>query len=148
MSPYYQKLRKAAGDALLLIPGVAAIVHDEERRLLLVEKHNGSWSLPAGAIEPGESPAESVARELYEETGLTCEHARLLACLGGRDFRLTYPNGHQVEHTVALYHCLTSRVPSPRDRHEIKSLRFFAHEEFPGLPLPYDPDMLYLADDR
>jgi 8-oxo-dGTP diphosphatase len=31
-----------------------------------------SWELPAGHIDPGESPLEAARRELYEETGATC----------------------------------------------------------------------------
>src|SRR6478735_8049089 len=30
-----------------------------------------SWELPAGLLDPGESPAEACRRELLEETGLT-----------------------------------------------------------------------------
>lgn len=53
---------------------VGAVVHDAAGRLLLVRRANepgrGQWSLPGGRVEPGESDAFAVARELREETGL------------------------------------------------------------------------------
>ena len=53
---------------------VGAVVHDAAGRLLLVRRANdpgrGQWSLPGGRVEPGESDADAVARELREETGL------------------------------------------------------------------------------
>jgi ADP-ribose pyrophosphatase YjhB (NUDIX family) len=57
-----------------LIRCVGAVVHDAAGRLLLVRRANepgrGQWSLPGGRVEPGESDASAVARELREETGL------------------------------------------------------------------------------
>jgi ADP-ribose pyrophosphatase YjhB (NUDIX family) len=53
---------------------VGAVVHDAAGRLLMVRRANepgrGQWSLPGGRVEPGESDASAVARELREETGL------------------------------------------------------------------------------
>ncbi len=57
---------------------VAGIVLDRAGRVLLV-KHSqakrggfwyGKWICPAGRLEVGESLAEGVAREIWEETGL------------------------------------------------------------------------------
>ena len=37
-----------------------------------------SWELPAGLVDPGESPADGCRRELLEETGLTARTVHLL----------------------------------------------------------------------
>jgi len=63
----------AASDAPM-IRCVGAVVHDTAGRLLMIRRANepgrGQWSLPGGRVEPGESDASAVARELREETGL------------------------------------------------------------------------------
>jgi ADP-ribose pyrophosphatase YjhB (NUDIX family) len=54
-----------------------ALVRDDEGRLLLVrrgrEPSAGTWSLPGGRVEPGESAAGAAGREVREETGLEVE---------------------------------------------------------------------------
>lgn len=56
------------------IPCVGAIVRDDAGRLLLVRRANppaqGTWSLPGGRVEAGESWEQAVRRELAEETGV------------------------------------------------------------------------------
>ena len=39
--------------------------------LLLIKKQGGFWTLPKGKVEPDETPAAAVAREVFEETGIT-----------------------------------------------------------------------------
>jgi 8-oxo-dGTP diphosphatase len=54
---------------------VGAIITRSGGQLLLIQRGNepgrGLWSLPGGRVDPGESDAVAVAREVREETGLT-----------------------------------------------------------------------------
>lgn len=56
------------------IPCAGAVVRDDDGRLLLVLRAHppsaGTWSLPGGRIEPGESAETACVREVAEETGL------------------------------------------------------------------------------
>jgi 8-oxo-dGTP pyrophosphatase MutT (NUDIX family) len=57
MPSYLSELRSLVGTRLLLCPSVAAVIHDSAGKLLLQEKASREgWSLPAGAIEPSETP--------------------------------------------------------------------------------------------
>lgn len=46
---------------------------DSVREYLLVLQSGGSWSIPKGHMEPGETETETALRELLEETGLNAE---------------------------------------------------------------------------
>ncbi|MEW1752064.1 NUDIX domain-containing protein [Streptomyces angustmyceticus] len=57
-----------------VVPSVTAVVRDEDGRLLLIHKtDNDLWALPGGGHDVGESIAETVVREVEEETGFTVE---------------------------------------------------------------------------
>jgi 8-oxo-dGTP diphosphatase len=61
---------------------VGGIVVDTRSRLLLVrrgqEPAKGSWSVPGGRVEAGESDEVATAREVLEETGLRVQVGRLV----------------------------------------------------------------------
>lgn len=126
------------------LPGVAAVIRDVEGRILLQEKSSGEgWSLPAGAIDPGESPEEAIRREVREETGLVVEPQQILGAFGGSAFRYVYPNGDAVEYTVVLYRCIPVGSAGPPSDGETKSLRYFAEPEMPELALPFPREALF-----
>jgi 8-oxo-dGTP diphosphatase len=65
-----------------VIPCVGAVVTDEAGRLLMIRRRHepgaGLWSIPGGRIEPGESDAQALVREMLEETNLQVKVGRLL----------------------------------------------------------------------
>lgn len=55
-------------------PASGVVVHDPARGLLLLWRHRfitdtWGWEVPAGRVDPGETPAEAAEREVLEETG-------------------------------------------------------------------------------
>ena len=90
-----------------VIPCVGAVIKDGRGRLLLIKRGHapgaGLWSLPGGRIEPGETDAEALVREIREETGLTIEAGQLIGTVrrptqdGGvldiRDYAATVTGG-------------------------------------------------------
>jgi 8-oxo-dGTP pyrophosphatase MutT (NUDIX family) len=143
MSDYYRSIRRRVGNDLLMVPSVAAIIRDDRGRTLFQRKHDGSWSLPAGAIEPGEGPELALAREVLEETGLEVRPVRVLGVFGGEGFRVTYDNGDLVEYTVAVYECeVTGGSLAPTDHEETAELSYRGPTERPALRFAY-PDRLF-----
>ena len=59
-----------------IVHAAIAIIHRDTRVLMLKRRDDdrsypGRWCFPGGRIDPGESPAEAVVREVREETGLS-----------------------------------------------------------------------------
>ena len=58
---------------------------DKHVEFLLIQDSKGRWTIPKGHIETGESPEETAAREIIEETGIV--DMRILEWLGKIHFR-------------------------------------------------------------
>ncbi|MGP4003749.1 NUDIX hydrolase [Streptomyces sp. 8N706] len=72
-------LRATAGHQLLWLPGVSAIVFDDEGRVLLGQRvDTGRWAIIGGICEPGEQPAATAVREVFEETAVHCVPERVV----------------------------------------------------------------------
>ncbi|MBB4766101.1 NUDIX domain-containing protein [Amorphoplanes digitatis] len=104
ISPYIKSLREVVGHRPLLLPGVTAVVFDDAGRLLLGQRSdNGRWALVAGVMDPGEQPAETVVREVYEETAVHVVPERVTSVLTQPPN--TYPNGDQTEFVDITFRC-------------------------------------------
>ena len=143
VSSYLRSIRELVGPRLLLLPAVAAVVRDGHGRVLVMrDAASGGWSLPAGGVEPGESPEQAVRREVAEETGLRVAESRLVGAVGGAGYRTTYPNGDRVEYTVCVYACAVEGGAPEAVDGEAAAFEWLAPEAVPArLDLPYPPEL-------
>jgi ADP-ribose pyrophosphatase YjhB (NUDIX family) len=79
--------------------GCAAVIFDDSRTKILLTRRsdNDEWCLPSGGVEPGESVAETCAREVREETGLEVDIVKLLGVYSSPDWLVQYPDGNRVQ---------------------------------------------------
>jgi 8-oxo-dGTP diphosphatase len=129
-----RRLRVVAG--LLVRPGPRVLIQQR-----LPGGPRGSlWEFPGGKVEPGESDADALARELREELGCT---VRVEQKVGETDHR--YPDLHLL---LVLYRCtLEHGEPTPHSAQglawcladQLEQVRF-AEADLPFLPLLRDLD--------
>ena len=99
------KLREKIGHDLLWLIGVTAYVEDDEGRILLGRRADtGEWAPVYGINEPGEEPADTVVREVMEETGVAVVPTELAAVKAGTRVT-TYANGDNTMYLDLLFIC-------------------------------------------
>jgi ADP-ribose pyrophosphatase YjhB (NUDIX family) len=118
-----------------IMVGDAAIVNGAGEILLIRRAISGRWATPGGAMSVGETPAEGVAREALEETGVLCRPVHLV---GVYDNRLC--GGSSRHHLyVFLFLCqlLDDGPPGPPSHaSETLDMGWFAESR---LPEPMEP---------
>ena len=133
MSDYVASLRSRIGTDFLLLPGVTAVIRDGQNFLLARHRHSGLWSLIGGGVEPGEEPAESLAREVLEETGARVRIRGIVGVYAGEPMMVTYPNGDKVGYVTTAYDCeFTSDAAADGD--ELLEIAWFPRDAIPALP--------------
>jgi 8-oxo-dGTP diphosphatase len=120
------------GVTLLLVSACALI--DSENRVLLAQRPPGKpleglWEFPGGKIELGESPEQTVVREMMEELGIKVR-AKDLAPIGFASH--AYPKFHLL---MPLYACRKwlGKI-SPREGQEIAWVKPLEMAAFPMPP--------------
>jgi 8-oxo-dGTP pyrophosphatase MutT (NUDIX family) len=136
MSPYMRELRTRVGTMRLLVPSVTGVVHDDAGRILLVQQRDDErWSTPGGAIDPAETPADAVVREVWEETGLLVTPRRVLGVYGGPAFLVRYPNGDEAQYVSTIFSCVARSGTLIADGTETIAARYWTADEMRALPL-------------
>jgi len=136
ISDHMKAVRDKIGHDLLATTAVSISIFDAENRLLLGrDAETGRWTLPGGAIDPEEQPADAAVRECFEETGLLTRPQRLIGVFGGPDFMIRYPNGDLTYYTVIAFEAVIIGGALVPDGEEIASLKFVDRTEWEQLPI-------------
>ncbi|WP_033820911.1 NUDIX domain-containing protein [Kitasatospora sp. MBT63] len=77
-----------------VVPSVVAVVQDQAGRVLLIHKtDNGLWALPGGGHDIGEFIADTVIREVREETGIDVAVVTVTGLYTNPGHRMAYDDG-------------------------------------------------------
>jgi 8-oxo-dGTP diphosphatase len=101
---------------------IGLVFNEDKSQILLVKRRDVPvWVLPGGGVENGESFAEAVTREVFEETGLKVEVVRKIAL---------YTPINSLARLTETYEC---RVVdgSLQVSHETKEIQFFPSKQLP-----------------
>jgi 8-oxo-dGTP pyrophosphatase MutT (NUDIX family) len=101
---FVRELRSKVGQSPLWMPGITAVVLDDQRRVLLGRRSDtGRWALITGIMDPGEQPADAVARECLEETGVHAVPERLTSVTVSPP--IVHANGDQAQYLELTFLC-------------------------------------------
>ncbi|MEU7295477.1 NUDIX domain-containing protein [Streptomyces exfoliatus] len=130
---FIQALRATAGHQLLFLPGVSAVVFDDEGRVLLGRRaDNGRWSIVGGIVEPGEQPADCAVREVYEETAVRCEVERIVL-VETLSKPVVYPNGDECQFMDVTFRCRAVGGEARVNDDESTDVRWFDVNDLPEM---------------
>jgi ADP-ribose pyrophosphatase YjhB (NUDIX family) len=110
---------------------VRGAVFQDDRLLLVREREDGGWTLPGGWAEVGQSAAQSVEREVREESGYIVKAVKLLACWD----RNKHPHPPIPFHAYKLVFLCELVSGSPAASSETSDVGFFAQDQIPELSL-------------
>ncbi|MEU9131180.1 NUDIX domain-containing protein [Kitasatospora sp. NPDC048540] len=129
---FLAELRALVGTRPLWLPGVAAVVLDDDGRLLLGRRaDDGRWALVGGILDPGEEPADGVVRECLEETGVLVEPEALT--MVSTSPMIHYPNGDQAQYLDLTFRCRYRSGEARVNDDESLAVGWFTRDALPEL---------------
>ncbi|GLP64659.1 NUDIX hydrolase [Streptomyces sp. TUS-ST3] len=129
---FIRTLRKSIGHDLLWLPGVSAVVLDDQDRVLLNRRSDTrKWSLIGGIPEPGEQPAACAVREVEEETGVHCVVERVIVVQALKP--VTYENGDNCQYMDISFRCRAVGGEARVNDDESLEVGWFAVDALPEL---------------
>ena len=118
----------------LVVGSSAVVVNDEGRILLQRRSDSGNWALPGGAMDIGETFAQSAVREVKEETGFDVRIERIVGIYSDPRHVFAYEDGEvRQEFSICLACAITGgelQVSS-----ESTEVQFFPFDEVAGLAM-------------
>jgi ADP-ribose pyrophosphatase YjhB (NUDIX family) len=124
-----------APQANSLVVGSSAVVVDHRNQILLQRRtDSGNWALPGGAMDIGETLAESAIREVKEETGFDVRIERIVGIYSDPGHVFAYDDGEvRQEFSICLACAITGGFLHVSS--ESTAVEFFTFKEAAGLQM-------------
>ncbi len=119
-----------------IVAAASAVVVDQDGRVLLHRRtDNELWSIPGGGMEVGETIAETVVREVEEETGLKVEPERLVGIYTNRRHVVAYDDGEVRQQFSICFACHVVGGQLVERADESLEVGFYSPEQIEGMPM-------------
>jgi ADP-ribose pyrophosphatase YjhB (NUDIX family) len=119
-----------------IVPAASAVVVDQDGRILLHRRSdNELWSIPGGGMEVGETIAETVVREVEEETGLKVEPERLVGIYTNPRHVVAYDDGEVRQQFSICFACRIVGGQLLDQANESLEVGFFSSEQIEAMPM-------------
>ncbi len=118
-----------------LVVGSSAVVVDSEGCILLQRRSDsGNWALPGGTMDIGETLAQSIIREVKEETGFDVQIERIVGVYSDPGHVFVYDDG-EVRQEFSICVACTIKGGSLQGSNESMSVDFFAFGDIVGIQM-------------
>ena len=125
----------SAPSANSLVVGSSAVVADDKGRILLQRRSDsGNWALPGGAMDIGETFAQSAIREVKEETGFDVRIDRVVGIYSDPGHVFAYDDG-EIRQEFSICLACTIVAGEIQVSRESTAVAFISVEDLPNVQM-------------
>lgn len=128
---YVEALRELIGNTPIILVRPSILIVNRSGELLLVQHNDGTWGIPGGLMELGESVEECAIREAKEELGITIRNLNLIGVFSGKELFTKLRNGHEYYNVVIGYICTQFEGELEPDGVEVLDAKFYNPLQMP-----------------
>lgn len=134
---YIKSIREMIGNSPIILVRPSILIINPQGEILLVRHNNGTWGVPGGLMELGESVEECAIRGVEEELGIRIRKLNLYGVFSGKELHTKLRNGHEYYNVVIGYTCTDYEGDVAPDGVEVLDARFFMPGELPEKTDPF-----------
>ncbi len=134
---YFTKIHQLVkNEKIILSSAAGAVVKDG--KILLIRRHNlsGTWSIPGGVQELGETIRETAHREVFEEVGLDLQPTILIGVYSGPQWDIDFSDGGGIQQMMVFFLMEGEIDEISIQESEVAEWGFFAPNELPDNTMP------------